>query len=153
MKKLIHKDPETGVMTYSIRELRQIFDALHAYEETGLTPQEVESLKNSYQQLQEINDRTFKSNQDMGQDLKLIKAELEKVKAERDAAVADIEDARPCFACKHFRRNNGNCGGGMRCVTAMILCENEGKEYNGPEWEWRGAKDNNVPTRKENKDD
>lgn len=62
-----------------------------------------------------------------------------KIKQERDAAVADIESARPCFACKNFRRNNGNCGGGMRCVSEALRCENDGKEYNGPEWEWRGA--------------
>ena len=59
-------------------------------------------------------------------------AELEKVKAERDAALADLNEVRPCLLCayRHSPR---------KCRTCM-----------GEGWVWRGAKDNNVPTKKEN---
>lgn len=68
-------------------------------------------------------------------------AELEQAKRERDAAVADITGAEPCFACKHFKRNGGTCGGGKRCLEKMIQAKAEGRKYKGLYWEWRGVQE------------
>lgn len=68
-------------------------------------------------------------------------AELEKVKRERDAAVDDITESAPCFACKNFRRNGGECKGAKSCLWAMIECEEFDEEYTGMSWEWRGVKE------------
>lgn len=68
-------------------------------------------------------------------------AELEQVKRERDAAVDDITESAPCFACKNFRRNGGECKGAKSCLWAMIECEEFGEEYTGMSWEWRGVKE------------
>lgn len=62
-------------------------------------------------------------------------AELEKVKAERDASLADLNEVRPCVLCA-YRPSPRKCR----------TCLGEG-------WVWRGAKDNNVPTKKENDHD
>lgn len=79
---------------------------------------ELESLKNSYKQLQEINDRTFQSNLTMGRELEEVKAELEKVKRERNAAVRDLNTVASCEVCKH----------GATCL-----------DCNGSDFEWRGV--------------
>lgn len=68
-------------------------------------------------------------------------AELEQVKRERDAAVNDITESAPCFACKNFRRNGGECKGAKSCLWAMIECEEFDEEYTGMSWEWRGVKE------------
>lgn len=65
----------------------------------------------------------------------------EKYKRERDAAVDDITESAPCFACKNFRRNGGGCKGAKSCLWAMIECEEFGEEYTGMTWEWRGVKE------------
>ena len=96
--------------------------------------QALEGLANSYDQLQEINDRTFKSNLSMGEDLKVMKAELEEVKQERDALLVFIRDHFECDACKHeaLPADDEHCA----------MCRGSG----GPHWNWerQGAKDNNV---------
>lgn len=67
--------------------------------------------------------------------------ELEQAKRERDAAVEDIEESAPCFACKHFKRNGGNCGGGHACCENAYIAALEGRMYKGPWWEWRGVQE------------
>jgi len=56
-----------------------------------------------------------------------LRAELEKVKRERDAAVTDLKAVGKgeCWVCKHFRN------GGQKCRN----CED------GSNWEWRGQKE------------
>lgn len=56
-----------------------------------------------------------------------LRAELEQVKRERDAAVTDLKAVGKgeCWVCKHFRN------GGQKCRN----CED------GSNWEWRGQKE------------
>lgn len=63
---------------------------------------------------------------------------LEEVERERDAAVKDINESQPCFACKHYHENNGNCRGAKICRTYEFLFEAGNERYHGPSWEWRG---------------
>ena len=70
-----------------------------------------------------------------------LEEELAYVERERDAAVADITTASPCFACKHFERNGGTCGGGKRCLEEMIQAKAEGRKCKGLYWEWRGVQE------------
>lgn len=42
MEKLIHKDPVTGELSCNARDFDKLFPLLHAYEETGLTPEDIE---------------------------------------------------------------------------------------------------------------
>lgn len=62
---------------------------------------------------------------------------LEKVKAERDAAMADIQ--RRCDTCALCSRNNGT---GEMCPHSFDC-----NQVDGDHWEWRGAKDTNVPNK------
>ena len=117
----------------SARKIQAERDALKV-DNLNLTAM-VEQLENSYGQLQEINDRTFRSNQAMGEDLKVIKAELEQVKQERVELLTSIRDHCGCDACKHeaLEADDYPCA---QCRGAG------GTDCN---WEWRGAKDTNVP--------
>lgn len=101
-------------------------------------------------ELQRIREELYRSitaHRTVNSALELLTNEFEKVRRERDAAMADITEASPCFACKHFKRNGGTCGGGKRCLEEMLQAEAEGREYKGLYWEWRGVqegKDTNV---------
>lgn len=66
-------------------------------------------------------------------------AYIKQLEAERDAAVADIEESQPCFACKNFKRNSGNCGGGKRCLRLAEIAMRNGGTYKGKFFEWRGV--------------
>lgn len=66
--------------------------------------------------------------------------EIEQVKRVRDAAVKDIEDAAPCFACIRFERNGGDCIGAHVCADA-ILQEALGGKYVDYYFEWRGVQE------------
>lgn len=65
-------------------------------------------------------------------------AEIKVLQAERDAAVKDITDASPCFACHHFYRNAGDCPGGHKCCDDAYTAYLEEREYTGKYFEWRG---------------
>lgn len=78
--------------------------------------------------------------QDKAADLiEQLTAELEQVKRERDAAVWDIKNSQPCFACRHFQRNEGSCKGGRQCMFEMLTADEFGEEYEGLLWQWRGV--------------
>ncbi|WP_040659732.1 hypothetical protein [Oscillibacter ruminantium] len=42
-------------------------------------------------------------------------ADRDRLQAELDAAVEDLNGTGACFTCKHFRRNGGDCFGAGRC--------------------------------------
>jgi len=44
--------------------------------------------------------------------LNRLKSENDALHLERDAAVADINEAKPCLACKRYMKNGGVCYGG-----------------------------------------
>lgn len=64
--------------------------------------------------------------------------ELEQVTRERDAAIRDIDEAAPCFACIRFERNGGDCIGAHVCVDD-ILQDALGGKYADYYWQWRGV--------------
>ena len=67
---------------------------LAAYEKTGLTPEQVEALK------QELIDERYRH--DRLQDFEVAEGqELARVKADRDAAVRDLQEYGGCPSCKH----------------------------------------------------
>ena len=72
---------------------------------------------------------------------------IENLTKERDAAVRDINDASPCFACRYFYRNEGECTGGQACLDDMYTAYLEDRKYDGIHFEWRGpCKDNSENT-------
>lgn len=68
---------------------------------------------------------------------KKLHGKLSAMKVERDAAMADIEVC--CRTCALSMRNNGT---GKLCQYSNCC-----NDHNF--WEWRGAKDTNVPNKKE----
>ena len=68
-----------------------------------------------------------------------LESSLAQAERERDAAVADLKDSAPCFACHHFQRNMGQCKGGRRCIDEYFRSLVGKTEYDGSEWHWRGV--------------
>ena len=66
---------------------------------------------------------------------------IQQLERERDAAVEDLKGASACFACKHFKRNSGNCFGGCTCLHNIQMAELAGVEYTGVSFEWRGVQE------------
>lgn len=91
MDRILYKEAN-GDLTCRTRDFDKVFPTLYAYEETGMTPEEIEGLKNSYQQLQEINNRTFQANVAMGKDLEKVKQEREKPPATFGDQVRRMDD-------------------------------------------------------------
>ena len=69
-------------------------------------------------------------------ELKKLHGKLETMKAQRNAAMADIELC--CSTCAFSMVNNGT---GERCK----FCDDCDETFNF--WKWRGAKDTNVPSK------
>lgn len=69
-----------------------------------------------------------------------LSAQLEQVTRERDAAVSDIDEAAPCFACIRFERNGGDCIGAHVCIDD-ILQDALGGKYADYYWQWRGVRE------------
>lgn len=65
-------------------------------------------------------------------------AMLETRTKERDAAIRDIAEAAPCFACIRFERNGGDCIGAHVCIDD-ILQDALGGKYADHYWQWRGV--------------
>lgn len=68
-------------------------------------------------------------------ELKKLHGKLDTMKAVRNAAIADIQ--RCCATCAFCSRNNGT---GEMCPYSFDC-----NQVDGDHWEWRGAKDINVP--------
>lgn len=90
---------------------------------------ELEGMKNSYQQLQEINDRTYQSNMAMGKD-------LEEVRADRDFLLQKLRELDMCDSCKHVEKahNEEPC---WNCEFGPKIVEREEEKDN---WEWAGRR-------------
>lgn len=63
-----------------------------------------------------------------------LKKYIIKVEAERDAAIADLEELRCCHSCKHNQMRDGS---GRKCdqYDAWRIWN-----HSCAEWEWRGGK-------------
>ena len=66
---------------------------------------------------------------DAAQTLESLQSELEKVKAERDAAVNDLQRINSCKVCKHCE------------PLKTLIPEICRKCSHGNQWEWRGRKE------------
>lgn len=64
--------------------------------------------------------------------------DYKRVTKERDAAIRDIDEAAPCFACIRFERNGGDCIGAHVCIDD-ILQDALGGKYADYYWQWRGV--------------
>lgn len=95
-----------------------MYEKLKEYESIGLTPELIAEMR---------------------ADATAMARELKKVKAERDAAMADVQ--RCCATCALCSQNNDT---GEMCPWSFDC-----NQVDGDHWEWRGAKDTNVPTKEE----
>lgn len=77
------------------------------------------------------------------EDIKAMTRELEQIRRERDAAVADI--GRVCCVCKYYPSNIGH--GGNRCNGYCMQCDIRTDCYCinecilNDKWEWRGLQE------------
>ena len=124
MDRLIYKEAD-GDLTCRSRDFDKVFPTLYAYEESGLTPEKVCNMRDAMDALA-----------DLGRHLS---DKLMQVMEERDAAMADV--ARCCATCALCSQNNG--------TGEMCPWSDDCNQVDGDHWEWRGAKDTNVPTKKE----
>lgn len=106
-------------------------DRLAAYEDTGLMPEEIEQIKKNYVDAGAMYSQLAHQYEDK---IASIQAELDRVKAEKDAAVSDMaiignadkyDYVGGCYVCKHNERNFDNFG-------------HSGCDYNNCKFEWRG---------------
>ena len=138
------------------RLVRQLYTELKRYEDLEMTPEAIEQQLTNFSSflmemtggrmsktnytvqamVSEANDH-FESVCDECSD----RQELAEVKAERDAAMADIQ--RCCATCALCSKNNGT---GEMCPFSFDC-----NQVDGDHWEWRGAKDTNVPGKEEEK--
>lgn len=68
---------------------------------------------------------------------------------ERDAAVHDLTETGPCFACRHSKSNGGDCSGWNACALAMTKASIVGEVYTGNKFEWRGLCPENTNQQQE----
>ncbi len=74
---------------------------------------------------------------------------IELLQREKDAAVHDLTESSPCFACKHLKHNGGECSGWNACLLAMTKASIVGVEYTGDKFEWRGPCPENTNQQQE----
>lgn len=77
--------------------------------------------------------------------VKELGAENEKLTEKLKLAIDDIEACAPCFACKHFKRNKGQCYGANACREGIQEAYFKGEEYIGFSFEWRGNDECYLP--------
>jgi len=104
-------DPKCG--DCHVTRLYYAMMRLAEYEDTGLTPEEVADYK----------------------------SKLAEAQRRERAAVEELDNAQPCFACAGFRRNDGKCFGAGTCRVRDVASFH-GVEYkdlaHGESWRWRG---------------
>lgn len=133
------KDNEQDLESPYPNTLRACFESwqmLGAYEDTGLTPAEVEALKQREQFLTEAYDRQATIHEALTRDYLAVKSERDRFKARAEAAEKDIArmarglgDVWPCWACEN------------RCFQEY----SEDGTCNGPGFEWRGPQEGANP--------
>lgn len=131
---------EAGCDRYSLAS------RLSAYEDTGLMPEEITDIRNK---IAECKEKAKNMSVEMSgfalycfgrslEDLSDMQAELERVKAEKDALLVDLKKAADdngrCYGCKHLDEATDHCGNEEYADTCCL--ENN-------KWEWRGLEANN----------
>lgn len=102
---------------------------LNEYEDIGLSPAE---LKDKITSLTEA----YKTDTKIIKNLTAKTKELERRAA---AAVKELDNAQPCFACAGYQRNGGKCFGVGQCRVRDVA-QFHGIEdlTHGESWRWRG---------------
>ena len=127
IERVCHYYPEDEKMCYGCVKRTQcnadLFECLASYQDSGLSPEEVEGLKNSYNQLQASFDQVYQSNLALGEDLKRYK-ELEE---------QGMLSVWPCKVGDTLYRvvDRGYLKDQCRadCYSCDIVCPYEGREY------------------------
>lgn len=91
----------------------------------------IDELEATAKGFQELCESINQTNTAMGKKLLQMQAQLEQAKAERDAAITDMQQNTKCFICKHLPkdRNMTHCKYFDRCGLGYL------------NWEWRGIKE------------
>lgn len=147
MDRILYKEAN-GDLTCRSRDFEKVFPTLYAYEETGLTPNDIKELIANHNALTdellakleqvmkerdalaaELKDERYRH--DRVQDFEVAEAqELAKVKAERDALALIVKNLSACTHCKHVSHN-----------VYEEPCDSCDKEHNYPNWEWVGRRE------------
>lgn len=146
MDRLIYKEAD-GDLTCRSRDFDKVFPTLYAYEETGLTPEQIVAMKGQHMARQALIDeverlkaelKDERHRHDRYVDFELAESEeLRKVKAERDCLLANFN--RPCLCCENFATPYQS----EPCVSCVF---GHGEKMN---WEMAVAEDINVPGKQE----
>ena len=99
----------------------------------------VNAMRNSY-------DYSSRRDNDAADMIENLSAELERVKRERDAAIADMEEMQGniCQACKHYYQPNPNVTKWSCRVLGEYwsdICDHDGGLLACSNFEWRGVQD------------
>lgn len=134
MDRILYKEAD-GDITCRSRDFDKVFPTLYAYEELEMTPEEIENtLQNFSSFLMEMTGGQMSktnytleamvtvANDYQQREIDELEQKLEQVKAELDAALADLNEVRPCTLCKNHHNPE-------ICRTCM-----------GERWEWRGRR-------------
>lgn len=123
-----------------VNALREEADAVQAVEweipictsnHIAMAADVIEQLLAENAKLKAAFDRCYESNENLYN-------ELQEVKAERDAAVADVKSIALCQKCKHFSINQMTCDALEQCLYGETSL-----------WEWCGVTDTNSGSKKE----
>lgn len=123
MYKLLYKEPD-GDITCRSADFEKVFPTLHAYEETELTPEQIEDMKRKSQKLETM--------------VTDLESKLQQVEAELFNMAAHLKAVYQCDACKH-----------TTCECTDEPCSTCMKDPSHPNWEWLNATDTNVGHKKE----
>jgi hypothetical protein len=120
MDRILYKEVN-GDITCRSRDFEKIFPTLYAYEETGLTPDEIKELIANHNALVDE-----------------LLAKLEQAIKERDAAIAaifKIAERGTTWMCPYCKNAQRIYGGVCECALGIGVCRNPFTKF-----EWRGEK-------------
>ena len=133
MDRLIYKEAD-GDLTCRSRDFDKVFPTLYAYEETGLTPDQVKALSDNLEALKEVA-------RELSDTLKLARTELESVK--KEIAGKDLQIHLMAEARNIAQKERDRLAELWAQVPATI------KDQVSRIREGEFAEDNNVPGKKE----
>ena len=113
MERILYKEAD-GDITCRSRDFDKVFPTLYAYEETGMTPEQIVAMKGLHTARQELI------------------TENEKLKADHDFLLQKLRENEMCDACKHINKHFSEepC---WNCVFGPQIVEKDEEKDN---WEW-----------------
>ena len=119
MERILYKEAD-GDITCRSRDFDKVFPTLYAYEETGMTPEQVVAMKGLHTARQELMD------------------DVKQLTAERDAAIAAINkiaERGTTWMCPYCKNAKKIYGGMCDCALEIGVCRTPFTKF-----EWRGEK-------------